>query len=670
MSFFPFQRKFEAKSQKEQAIQHLPIFAQLQRDEKEWINRSAQLIEYKKDQVVFEEGDPPEAFYVVVSGLFKLSALSKSTGMEKKIVDFYPGDHFGETSLLTGNLHRTGTIRAKTDGILILVPKEDFEQMVKKIPALSLQLNRSLGRRLIRTDSSHSSHRREVHIASVLAVPDYTQSESALRRFIHTLRQVDPKKVIFVDLTNESLFADEAKTARSLVIEANFDSEKIDSYVHSPHPDFDRIHLALDAQDLNLEKIFSSILTHLTYQYDYMLLLLPDLKHSLSSMALHYSDRVYVWGVADRDGPQLMQEKLISLKEAYGFGRKELKLLVQQVAETPLADLQGLHDLAHVVTFPVEVDHLADYERVHRYLSKEWSKKLVGLALGSGAAYGLAHIGVLKVLERENIVVDVVAGSSIGSLVGALWAAGYSADQLEKLMDGISSKRKAFFELIGFFDFMLPHHGFFRGDQVCRFLSKYLGQKTFQDLRILTKIIAVDLYTSRQVVFESGRVLDAVRASISIPGVFRPLSYKNSHLIDGGVLDPLPVRALAEDGIQRIIAVNVLPSPDDRVVKHKLDSKRTEKSLIQRNPVKRFLARMNQKLQSHYSANVFNVLMNTIQFMEYEMAKTWANEADVYIHAVVPGGNWIEFYAPKKFIDEGEKQAQAKLKQIKQLTLE
>ena len=217
---------------------------------------------------------------------------------------------------------------------------------------------------------------------------------------------------------------------------------------------------------------------------------------------------------------------------------------------------------------------------------------------------------------------------------------------------------------------MLPHHGFFRGDQVCRFLSKYLGQKTFQDLRILTKIIAVDLYTSRQVVFESGRVLDAVRASISIPGVFRPLSYKNSHLIDGGVLDPLPVRALAEDGIQRIIAVNVLPSPDDRVVKHKLDSKRTEKSLIQRNPVKRFLARMNQKLQSHYSANVFNVLMNTIQFMEYEMAKTWANEADVYIHAVVPGGNWIEFYAPKKFIDEGEKQAQAKLKQIKQLTLE
>ncbi len=670
MSFFPFQKKFEAKSQKEHAIQHLPIFAQLQRDDKEWINRSSQLVEYKKDQVVFEEGAPPIAFYVVVSGLFTLTVLSRSTGLEKKIVDFYPGDHFGETSILTGNQHRTGTIRAKTDGVLIVVAKEDFEQMVKKIPALSLQLNRSLGRRLIRTDPSHSAHRREVHIASVLALPDYAQSESALRHFIHTLKEVDPKKVILVDLTSASLFADVDKPARSIVIDAHFDADKTDSFVHSPHPDFDRIHLTLDSQQLNLEKIFSEILTHLTYRYDYMMLLLPDLKHALSSMALHYSDRIYLWGVVDHNGFKLAQEKLISLKEAYGFGKKQIKLLVQQVSGNSTVDFQVLQDFAHVVIFPVEVEHPVDYERVHRYLSKEWSKKLVGLALGSGAAYGLAHIGVLKVLEREGIAVDVVSGSSIGSLVGALWAAGYSADELEKLIDSISSKRKAFFELIGFFDFLLPHHGFFRGDQVCRFLAKYLGQKTFQDLRIPTKIIAVDLYTSRQFVFESGRVIDAVRASISIPGVFRPLSYKNTHLIDGGVLDPLPVRILREDGIHKIIAVNVLPSPDDRVAKSRLDRENAEKQLQQKNGIKRFFARIGDRLQRRYSANVFNVLMNTIQFMEYEMAKTWANEADVYIHAVVPGGNWIEFYQPKKFIDEGVKQAEAKLKHIKELTLE
>lgn len=670
MKFLPFHRKFEAKSQKEHAIAHVPIYSELSREERDWVCRSSRLVEYKKDDLVFEEGAPPVAFYVVVSGLFKLTTISKSTGLEKKIVDFYPGDHFGETSILTGNLHRTATARAKTDGVLVVLDKAEFERLIKKIPALSLQLNRSLGRRLIQTDPGHSSHRHEVHIASVLALPDYVGGESQLRRFIHTIKQVDPKKIILVDLTSARLFANPENVHVSLEIQEDFDSDKSDSFVHSPHPDFDRIQLSLSAQEFNSEKIFSAILTHLTYRYDYMMLLLPDLKHPLSRMALHYSDRVYLWGTGNDSGFKLAQEKLISLKEAYGFGRKEIKLVVQNVSEPCESDFLTLHDLAHVVCLPVEIDHPTDYERVNRYLAKEWAKKLVGLALGSGAAYGLAHIGVLKVLEREGITVDVISGSSIGSLIGSLWAAGFSADELEKLIDRISSKRKAFTELIGFFDFLLPHYGFFKGDQVCRFLSRYLGEKTFQDLRIPTKIVAVDLSTSHQVVFESGRVLDAVRASISIPGVFRPFSYKNTHLIDGGVLDPLPVRTLAEDGIQKIIAVNVLPSPDDRVAKHKLDREKSIKLLTQRNPFKRFLANVGYKLERRYSANVFNVLMNTIQFMEYEMVKTWATEADVYVHAVVPGGNWIEFYHPKKFIDEGEKQAQVKVQSIKQLVLE
>ena len=127
MKFLPFHRKFETKSQKESAIQHVPIFAELSREEKDWIHRGSRLVDYKKDDIVFEEGAAPVAFYVVISGLFKLTALSKSTGLEKKIVDFYPGDHFGETSILTGNLHRTATARAKTDGVLVVIDKEEFE---------------------------------------------------------------------------------------------------------------------------------------------------------------------------------------------------------------------------------------------------------------------------------------------------------------------------------------------------------------------------------------------------------------------------------------------------------------------------------------------------------------------------------------------------------------
>lgn len=358
------------------------------------------------------------------------------------------------------------------------------------------------------------------------------------------------------------------------------------------------------------------------------------------------------------------------MKEAYGFARKELKMLIQQEADSAEVDFQSFHDLAHTVMLPYEHEHPGDYERVQRYLAKEWAKKLVGLALGSGAAYGLAHVGVLKVLEREGISVDVVSGSSIGSLIGAIWAAGYNSSEIEKALAGISGKRRAFFELVGFLDFLLPHQGFFRGDQICRYLTKFLGNKTFQDLRIPMKVIGADLFTSEQVVFESGKVLDAVRASISIPGVFRPFKYKDTHLIDGGVLDPLPVRCLIDDGIHKIIAVNVLPSPEDRIKKHKIDHERIMKSLQQPNRFKRFVARVGYALQRRFATNVFNVLMNTIQFMEYEMVKIWANEADVYVHAVVADASWIEFYHPRKFIEEGEIQAKAKLVRIKQLVLD
>jgi predicted acylesterase/phospholipase RssA len=205
-------------------------------------------------------------------------------------------------------------------------------------------------------------------------------------------------------------------------------------------------------------------------------------------------------------------------------------------------------------------DHPLDpYSRVIRRVARQMGEVLVGLALGSGSAMGLAHIGVLQVIEEEGIPVDMVSGSSIGAMFGAFWAAGYSAGEIQTIV--LKNNKKSY--LFGFDDLMVPLRGLIRGRHVRSFLKRYLGHKTFYDLKMPFKIVACDCRSMKQTVFDSGRLVDAIVASISIPGVFAPHAIGGRFYIDGGILDPLPTDVLVEAGAKKIIAVNVLPSPEE-----------------------------------------------------------------------------------------------------------
>ena len=178
---------------------------------------------------------------------------------------------------------------------------------------------------------------------------------------------------------------------------------------------------------------------------------------------------------------------------------------------------------------------------------------------GHGRARGLAHIGVIRVLEREGIGIDVVAGSSMGSLIAAAWAVGKSADEMEEIAKQIRSKR-TFLKLL---DPMFPGAGVFRGIKVYNFLHSIVNGLTFADTLIPLKIVASDLNTLEEVVFEEGKLIDAIRASITIPGIFRPVVNNGHTLIDGGITDPVPVQVLAWAGVSKIIAVNTIPNTDE-----------------------------------------------------------------------------------------------------------
>ncbi len=185
----------------------------------------------------------------------------------------------------------------------------------------------------------------------------------------------------------------------------------------------------------------------------------------------------------------------------------------------------------------------------------------VGIVLGGGGARGLCHIGVLNVLHREGIPIDLIAGTSIGGLVGATYAAGVPVETVHAEVKRISRIR----EQMRLVDISLSSAGLsVSGRRIYNFLADLIGEDvTFADLNIPLAMVAVDIHTSRPVVLQGGRVIDAVRATISVPGVFASVELGDYRLVDGGVLDNLPVDVARAMGATKVIAVDVLPNFDD-----------------------------------------------------------------------------------------------------------
>ncbi len=178
-------------------------------------------------------------------------------------------------------------------------------------------------------------------------------------------------------------------------------------------------------------------------------------------------------------------------------------------------------------------------------------KPKIGLALGSGGAKGLAHIGVLKALGKEGIEISYIAGTSIGSIIGAYYSAHPSIEKLEAFI--FSLNRRKGFKL---FDPVLKG-GILKGEKISELISEILDGATFDSLRIPFAAVATDMYSAEEVIIRNGNLVKAIRASISVPPVFQSVQYYKKLLADGGLSNPVPVEVVRKMGADLVIAVNV-----------------------------------------------------------------------------------------------------------------
>ena len=247
----------------------------------------------------------------------------------------------------------------------------------------------------------------------------------------------------------------------------------------------------------------------------------------------------------------------------------------------------------------------------------------LGLALGGGAARGFAHIGVIKALEAQGIIPDIVVGTSAGAVVGALYAAGNNGFELQKLAHKLDETKLA--------DWSMPDRGVLKGEGLQKFVNDAVANRPIEALKRSFAVVATDLHSGEAILFRTGNTGMAVRASATVPGVFKPVAINGHEYVDGGLSSLVPVRFARQIGADVVIAVDISAPPGKQQVRGTLD-----------------------------------ILLQTFTIMGQNLARHELKDADVVIRPLVGNVGSTDFLARHDAILEGEKAAQAALPQIRE----
>ena len=286
----------------------------------------------------------------------------------------------------------------------------------------------------------------------------------------------------------------------------------------------------------------------------------------------------------------------------------------------------------------------------------------IGLALGSGSARGWAHIGVIRALQE-----DFVAGTSIGALVGAVFAAG-RLDALEE-----EARRLGWSRVASFIDVIFPRSGLIDGRKVVDALGDYVPGRDIEDLTVPLGAVATDLSAAREVDIRSGNVIDAIRASISIPGIFTPVCKGDQVLVDGGLVNPVPVSLAREMGAQFVIAVDISrdivlmnPVPEaaesDRQFSQPPDASKSSPAYHRKlldTLNERALSQVNEWLKREPRPNIFEVLYTSSMIMQRQITamRLKAEPPDLLIRPDVNNIRFLDYHRAEASIAAGYQEA-------------
>lgn len=543
-------------------LRRIPFFSDLPDEALDAIAQRLQREHYHKDATIFLEDEPGDCMYIIESGQVKV--VSEKGGQEKILAYLGPGNFFGEGAVLLGE-RRSATVRVVIDVHLLVLRKDDLDELLRQHGAIALMLTRELSRRLGRTIQAPIQREEFTLIAAV---------GSATPTLARYLAQVTGEDVLLFDLGGLAhVTLNQAALAQA-------------------HVFLTRGEDALTAEAL------PGRLGTLVEQYYWVLLAIAPYETPLTLKAVALAD-----------------------------------ITVHLGAE----NVTRVKNLA-----PKGLWHADENAAALQRLARKIAQRQVGIALSSGNARGMAHIGVLKVLEEEGIPIDMIAATSAGAVFGALYAAGHP---IGKVIEFAVNVQRQYNFLSGFryWDFRIPpRSGLIKGDMVLNYFRHWLSNKTFDELSIPLYIVAADLLSGEEIVFDRGPVAEAVRASMSVIGILEPAYVAGRFLIDGGAINPVPTQLLADKGMNIILASNVIPSLEDR------------------------LHRREQKREGRVP-NVLGIVMGAMEIMESEIIKSRMGPVDILIQPDSARYGTFEYDRVHELVRCGEEAARSQVPHIRQL---
>jgi len=425
--------------------------------------------------------------------------------------------------------------------------------------------------------------------------------------------------------------------------------------------DFERLNLSVSNELLDRNHL-AGFLGHCSLHYNTILLHVDiDLAPRLLAECLSRSELAMVFVRDDADSRVRFKQLSRDVREPGRTATPRIKPVLCVEVEEPVWPLAareaqelgvpGLSVIRGVRTSQVAGDASPAFDEDVRRLARDVGRCRVGLALSAGAAKGLAHVGVIQVLEENGIEVDMIAGTSMGAYVGALWAFGHPAAFLEEKAHELERPGN----LWSLIDPVLPpRQGFMRGEGVKRRLMRSIGDVQFAGLAVPFRVVATNLDTLERAVFDGGQVASAVHASCAIPGACVPVEINGEHYIDGGVSDPVPVDVLREMGIEKVIAVNVIPTP----AVLRCSREKTRELAEGRAPNGRDwspLRTLNQQMNYFADGNILDVIQRSILGAQIRNAEEACRAADVVLRPVACDAFWHDFKNATRYVALGRR---------------
>jgi len=295
-------------------------------------------------------------------------------------------------------------------------------------------------------------------------------------------------------------------------------------------------------------------------------------------------------------------------------------------------------------------------------------RKTVSLAMGSGGARGFAHIGVIEILNEEGFVIDNIAGSSMGACVGGIYCAG----RLEPFKDWVLKLNKR--ETFRLMDFTMSTQGVLKGQKVLDHLKTILGEIRIEDFDIQYTAIATDVITKEEVWMRKGDLYSVIRASSSIPTLMMPAKMGDRLLVDGGVLNPLPIEPLMPKRSDLLVAVNINAFPENHTRHREVELDQGFNSDVSDAEAKAYTTRMVNTVRSWLNMSrteeptekqqdnalsYLGMLNKTFDFMQDKMCEQSVNlyKPDIVVNIPREVGTTLEFYRAKEMIEEGRNAA-------------